>query len=67
MRSTCYRHPSHWRERVELPHEVTTPDVAAPLSLALDGDAAVFPIVMTIVFSPEFSRRDAAYRHTWCA
>jgi hypothetical protein len=40
----CCRRFSHWCERVELPLEVTTLDVAAPLTLALYGDAVVFTV-----------------------
>jgi hypothetical protein len=52
-------------ERVEIPFEVTAIHVAAPLTLALDGNAVVFPIMTMVKFSPEVSYCDAHYWNTW--
>jgi hypothetical protein len=39
---------SHRCERVKLPLEVMTLDVAVPLTLALDGDVAIFAIMTAV-------------------
>jgi hypothetical protein len=54
----CYMHSSCRPEWVELPHEVATLDVAAPLMLALVGDAAVFAITTAVELGLEVSRSD---------
>jgi hypothetical protein len=51
-------------ERIELPLEVTTLDVAAPLALTLDGDVAIFNIMTAVEFSPEVSHSDACCWYT---
>jgi hypothetical protein len=53
-------------ERVELPLEVTTLNVAVPLALALNGNVVVF----TIMIAVELGHSDACRwytRHHWCA
>jgi hypothetical protein len=57
--ATCVAGASCVDARVKLPHEVTTLDVAAPLTLALDSDAAIFAITTAIEFGPEASHGDA--------
>jgi hypothetical protein len=52
------------RERIEILFEVTTLHVVAPLTLALDGNATVFPIATAVKLSPKVNRCDARYRHT---
>jgi hypothetical protein len=53
-------------ERVELPLEVTTLNVAVPLALALNGNVVVF----TIMIAVELGHSDACRwytRHHWRA
>jgi hypothetical protein len=57
--SACYRRFLHRCERVELPLEVTTLDVAPPLMLVQYGDVTVFTITMAVEFVSEVSRSDA--------
>jgi hypothetical protein len=66
----CGRRSLRRCERVELPLEVMTFDVAAALVLALDGDASVFPIATAIEFSPEIDHSDTCcwyMRRRWRA
>jgi hypothetical protein len=69
-RSTRYRRSSRLSERVQLPLEVRTLDVVAPLALALDGVAVVFPIVIVVEFGPVVGHSDTCgwyKRRRWCA
>jgi hypothetical protein len=63
--STCSRRSLCQRERVELSLEVTTLDVAVPLALALNGDAAMFPITTAVEFSPEVDHSDTCHWYMW--
>jgi hypothetical protein len=60
-----YRRFSCWHEGVELPFEVTTLDVAVPLVLTLDGDAAIFNITTVVEHGPEVGRSDACRWYMW--
>jgi hypothetical protein len=64
MRSVCCMGSSCWRERVELPFEVATLNVVAPLALALDGDVVVFTITTAVEFGPVVSCSDACRWYT---
>jgi hypothetical protein len=60
---TCGWTPTYWRVRVEIFLEVAALDILTPLTLVLDGDAAVFPTMMAVDFSPEADRCVALH---WC-
>jgi hypothetical protein len=51
-------------ERVELPLEVATLDVVVPLTLTLDGDAAIFASTTVVELGLEVSHSDARCWYT---
>jgi hypothetical protein len=51
-------------ERVKLPLKVATLDVVEPLTLALDGDAAVLTIVTAVEFGLEVGCSDTCCWYT---
>jgi hypothetical protein len=51
--------------RVKISFEVTTLHITVPLTLALNGNATIFPIAMAVKLSSEVSRCNGRYRHTW--
>jgi hypothetical protein len=60
---TRCRHFLHC-EGVEISFDVMALDAAAPLMLALDGDAIVLPIAMTVKLGAEVSRGDTHHWYT---
>jgi hypothetical protein len=60
----CDWTPTYRHMRVEVFLEVAALDILTPLTLALNGDAAVLPTVMAIAFSPEICRHVARHRRT---
>jgi hypothetical protein len=61
--STRHRH-FLGHKGVKISFEVTTLDIVAPLTLALDGDAAVFLTTMAVKLGTEVSRGDTHHWHT---
>jgi hypothetical protein len=61
-RRACNAHSRrylHRRKGVKLPLEVTALDVATPLTLVLDGNAAIFAITTVIELNPKVGHHDA--------
>jgi hypothetical protein len=63
MRSSWHRRLCHQCERAKIPFEVTDLKVVVPLTLALDGEAVVFPFTLAV----EQGHHDAPYQHMRCA
>jgi hypothetical protein len=55
---------SRWCERVELPHDVMTLDVATPLTLALNGDTAIFATTMAVELGSDVRHSGTCHRCT---
>jgi hypothetical protein len=66
MHSACCRCSLRQCERVELPLEVMTLDVVAPLVQTLDGDVTIFPIPTVGEFVLEVGCSYTCHWYTWC-
>jgi hypothetical protein len=58
----CDYAPMPRRMQVEVFLEVVTLDISTPLTVALDGDAAVFPTTSAVDFLPEVHHCVACHR-----
>jgi hypothetical protein len=63
MHNTCHKCLSCWRKRFKISLEVATLDVAASLTVVLDGDATILSPATTDELIAEVGRHDA-WQHT---